>query len=286
MAINIELTDCVAFLGLKNIKTGKIDCGGTAFFLKHTLFPDEDEMFTSATIHGERSAVFAVTAKHNIDLARSGSSAEAVSLRLNSKNGGTIEHSIGFDDWLTLSSGSVDVAVARLEWEDEWDHKVLGSGFLLRESELDAVKHQFGVGEEVCVTGLFSAAPGTNRNQPIARFGHLVAVYSEVKSKIFPSPIRAHLAEIHSIGGLSGSPVFVKIQFDDTYHNKEHPRTISDPYWMLAGIVHGHFDVAEDGINDRERHVKKNYINTGIAVVVPAINVLETLDEALRNLKN
>ena len=65
-----------------------------------------------------------------------------------------------------------------------------------------------GLGDDIFVTGLFTARTGNNRNIPIVRTGIISSMPDE--------PIRdgefecnAYLAELRSIGGISGSPVFV-----------------------------------------------------------------------------
>ncbi len=286
MAINSELTECVAFLGLKNQNTGEIECRGTAFFIKHTFLPEEEDLFTAdptrTTLDTERSACFVVTAYHNIAKARE-TSAEAVILQLNTKQGTVVSLEIEFDDWHFSPASETDVAVARIEWSDDWKHRALGSGFLLVESELEAMHQQFGIGEEICITGLFSSVPGNGSIQPIGRFGHIVGLNSKVKTKLSPKLMDAHLAEVHSIGGLSGSPVFVKIQYDDRDYNKEHPRVISEPYWLVAGLVHGHFDVDEDDLLTTTKSSTRNHVNTGIAVVIPSRNIRNALDIRLRD---
>jgi hypothetical protein len=52
--------------------------------------------------------------------------------------------------------------------------------------------------------------------------------------------------------------------------------------WQFVGLVHGHFDVkdftedvADDGLEDALR--ERNEINTGIAIVIPAQKVLQTI---------
>ena len=107
----------------------------------------------------------------------------------------------------------------------------------------------------------------------------------------------AYLIESRSIGGLSGSPVFV--YFED--HNPTFPTSSSPdigttgtstylpideitikgivPTFYLLGLVHGHWDV-EDLITDSEdmaNEVRRS-VNAGIAMVVPATVVRETLD--------
>ena len=67
---------------------------------------------------------------------------------------------------------------------------------------------EWGVGDEVVVIGLFRNHYGHAKNIPIVRIGNLSALPDEpVKTNW--GYIEAYLVELHSIGGLSGSPVYI-----------------------------------------------------------------------------
>lgn len=87
----------------------------------------------------------------------------------------------------------------------------------------------------------------------------------------------AFLIEARSIGGLSGSPVFVS-----PGGGYVHSFKITDPYtlgrwggsgrhYWLLGLVHGHWDVDASDIDMvMPDKVNAGQINTGIGVVIPA----------------
>jgi hypothetical protein len=89
----------------------------------------------------------------------------------------------------------------------------------------------------------------------------------------------AYLIEARSIGGLSGSPVFITIP-------RRHPIPVSKDQvglvetgetTYLLGLVHGHFDIEnlnEDAVSDIDNG---RGINTGIGVVIPVEKILETI---------
>ena len=66
-----------------------------------------------------------------------------------------------------------------------------------------------GVGDEVFIAGLFTRAIGQARNLPIIRMG-TVAMMPDEKILFHKKMIDAYLIESRSIGGLSGSPVFIR----------------------------------------------------------------------------
>ena len=68
-----------------------------------------------------------------------------------------------------------------------------------------------GVGDEVFLTGLFANHIGQQRNLPIIRVGNIALMPEEPVQHPSLGPIDAYLIEARSIGGLSGSPVFVHL---------------------------------------------------------------------------
>lgn len=87
--------------------------------------------------------------------------------------------------------------------------------------------------------------------------------------------IDAYLVEARSIGGLSGSPVFVMLG--------PHSRVDGNACFVnratigLLGLMHGHFDLPEpleDAVRD---DFSQESVNVGIAIVVPAERIRELL---------
>ena len=73
-----------------------------------------------------------------------------------------------------------------------------------------AERNGIGPGDELFAIGLFSLRVGTQRNIPIVRSGILAAMpYDSEPFTKDGHPYHAYLAEMRSIGGLSGSPVFI-----------------------------------------------------------------------------
>lgn len=133
------------------------------------------------------------------------------------------------------------------------------------------------VGDEIVVIGLFRNHYGRTKNIPIVRVGSLAAIPDEpVKTKW--GFIDAYLIELHSIGGLSGSPVF--IHHPPVIIRKDgQAQVITGPRLNLLGVMQGHFDIPnlrEDAVVDDGAN---GSINTGIGVVVPAHKIIETLNQ-------
>jgi hypothetical protein len=130
---------------------------------------------------------------------------------------------------------------------------------------------EIGLGEETIIVGLFASHHGNARNIPIVRIGNIAAMPEEkVSTEI--GKIDAYLVEARSIGGLSGSPVFVNmgimrdrggvLEVEKRVDGKKTVRAI-----YLLGLMHGHFDD------------KKNSVNMGIGIVVPATKILEVINQ-------
>ncbi len=115
-------------------------------------------------------------------------------------------------------------------------------------------------GMETATVGLFAYHAGASRHTPIVRIGNIAARPSD-RVRTARGPAEAFLIEARSVGGLSGSPVFVR---EETYSGlQRHP---------LLGLVQGHFDWKEEHASDQWQP-----IHTGIAVVTPSSKVLDVL---------
>jgi hypothetical protein len=139
------------------------------------------------------------------------------------------------------------------------------------------VKH-LGVGDEVFITGLFTKITETTRNLPIVRTG-TVALMPGEKIPWRDRYIDAYLIEARSIGGLSGSPVFIRETL--AIHVADHPIIAGrdSGRWVhglgqiyFFGSLIGHWDVPE-GFSPTQAEA----VNMGIAPVVPAQKIREII---------
>ena len=91
--------------------------------------------------------------------------------------------------------------------------------------------------------------------------------------------MEGYLVEIRSVGGLSGSPVFVVL---DPLRRKSAPGDLGARAYVL-GLIHRHWDrrIREDEYVD----ASEERVNQGVAVVVPAAKILEVLNDPLETRK-
>jgi hypothetical protein len=141
-----------------------------------------------------------------------------------------------------------------------------------------------GIGDEVFIAGLFKNAKGMAKNIPIIRIGNVAMMPGE--KILFPNTddpdrlIYANLLESRSIGGLSGSPVFIRqtIQTRWGFSGSGGPvgdaaRFASGPFHFFGSMI-GHWRVPV-GYGELEQEA----MNMGIAPMVPAHKILEILTQ-------
>jgi hypothetical protein len=261
-----DIRKCVVFVGYQ-LANGDYEFAGSAFYIGEGL--------------GKHAvSVALVTARHVIDGIR-GLGLDKVFIRYNAKSGGSKWQSTRLEDWkYHPSDASIDVAFLRMGIPDAYDHLVLPKSVVATPELL--LKNEVGLGDEVFVTGLFKHHTGAQKNVPIVRVGNIAAMQEEkVQSRAF-GLIDAYLIEARSIGGISGSPVFVnlgssrRIGGSTVFYS-------GGPAFLLLGLIHGHYDVDHPLVDALEVDANQGQastakLNSGIAIVVPVQKVLEVLD--------
>lgn len=133
-----------------------------------------------------------------------------------------------------------------------------------------------GIGDEIAVIGLFTGFSGEKRHFPIARIGNLAMIPGERIPLEGFEPMEAYLAEGRSIGGLSGSPVFVRQTVNTSIPNlkgEKIPFAATGQIYFL-GLVHGHWDLPKTF----EKIPQSEAVNMGISIIVPAQKIWEVLN--------
>ncbi len=229
---------------------------GTAFFIGvNPVDPDSNEQWCTV-----------VTALHVIaGIEESGSQ---IFLRINKRGGGFQYLEMPFERWVRPihSDGIVDAAACFFPSESQkiFDYRYVGEEQAATNEQLK--KLHIGVGDAVYMAGLFVNHIGAERNEPIIRSGSVAAIpEDEVLTK--HGLMRSYLIESRSIGGLSGSPVFIEPAI--VYHTEDgkiHARQQRTRASHLLGVMHGHWD-APEGIGP---DVPPNQrVNMGIGIVTP-----------------
>lgn len=274
MSINERVRECVTFLGILD-QTGAFAPYGTGFLAS---WKEQGLIF-----------LYLVTAKHVVDdMARTG---RPLACRLNTRDGGAQFGRIDADDWETHpAEPKCDIAVTNfVAGLDTFDFKAidLHDGLLTDEY---IQKNQIGCADEVFTTGLLTSHFGSTRNVPVVRIGNISCMPDEpvyLGSQLGHQKV--YLVESRSIGGLSGSPVFLR----------------TPPFRIVRGEIvntHGHQQEYALGVNiglfetkahgdrvptDTAAHRQHflDIMSAGISVVVPMQRVVEIVRDC-RNLKS
>jgi hypothetical protein len=269
MRVDKRIPKTVCYIGYRR-RDRTVKIGGTAFFA--------DSGVTNAIVGG-----LVVTAKHVIEGIRAEVPGDPVTLWINHEHDGMTAVDTNPDRWIFHPTDpSVDAAV----YEDplpleEWDHHVILKAAFASDDFLQ--RFHVGVGDELYFPGLFIWHTGRTRLSPIVRQGTIAGMPEDPIQSGF-GPMEAFLAEVRSIGGLSGSPVFIhkspwryppEISDDDEasaayfkYTSHENPNPES-----LIGLVHGHFDEKGKIVDT----LTSLAVNTGISVIVPIRRVREVV---------
>lgn len=254
-----KMRESVAFLSAER---NGVTYAGTAFFTAH-----ED----SAGFH---LPVFLVTAKHVLR-DEHGKYFEDIQMRINRVKNDPVEIPIH----LTFSGegknvyfhpdSTVDLAVMpifdnKIGW---YDITPIPFGiFAMKKLYSDGT---INVGDEVFYTGLFIHYRGEHRNIPIMRFGRIALLPTE-PIQIDNEKRDLILIETVSIGGHSGSPVFV---------NKPLPDVIPTQYVpIFVGVLSGSFQESSDIVFVDMIKVPKAQTSSGISGIVPSTLLIELID--------
>src|ERR1700688_1199535 len=221
---------------------------------------------------------YAVTTAHALDeIARHNH--HTVLLRANGVNGHLVTVEIPIKDWVRHSDSSVDLAVYRISLKESG---IDGGCFFVKPDTIAipgaTTFNGVSLGDDLFFPGLFWPHKGEEKNTPIIRAGMLSAMPEEkVQAELGPGNqklIDAYLVETRSIGGLSGSPVFFYFDGGLTRYGK-----VVSPkaHFFLLGVVQGHYD-AQVSLDDSVFDDRKEKVNMGVGIVIPATKLLEMLE--------
>lgn len=258
MIVPDEIRKCVGFVGYAGT-SGKASLAGTAFFLSRSAFEDD----------GVGPAfVYLVTAKHVIDKITS-KGIDEILIRLNQTGGPARWTRSHISQWhFHPTDKSVDVAVLTIQNLEGLDCALFS---LKSAATAQIIQHEgIGLGDEIFMAGLFVSHYGKKRNIPIVRVGNIAAMPEEKIESQF-GPIDGYLVEVRSLGGLSGSPVFVHLGL---FRHKDGELLASlnpEGRFFFLGLMQGHWPT-----DDAEA---KQRVNTGIGIVVPADKILEVINQ-------
>lgn len=256
MRVDPAVRKCVVFIGY--VENGKTHLKGTAFLSEF-----------------DATRRLLVTAGHIINGIRHFAPKADVSIWFNHDTKGIQRIDTDPGDWLVGAPDDpmIDVAVYRSPVPCfDWDHYFVPQETFV--SDQFVREYMIDVGDDLYFPGLFAFHHGRERLRPIVRQGTIAAMPEEtVRTKL--GRVKAYLAEVRSIGGLSGSPVWFHKDLLRVPHGATdeefaawqakfgHSGEIPEGFF---GMVIGHFDTEEVPTD----WVGYEALNMGICLIVPA----------------
>lgn len=256
----------VVFLGVEGTN-GRFTPLGTGFL---GAVPYEDMHYT-----------FLVTAQHVVDDCL-GEDRDRFSVRINRHDGRaqTVHVMRNGSTHISHNDRSIDVVVYAMDLDQSvFDFTVvpLSSDILKRQRAETWVP---GPGDEISVVGLYTSHYGELKNIPVIRIGHIAAMPEE-KVMTHRGYVSGYLTEVHSIGGLSGSPVLLNVP--DIKVENGHLKTLSHRSYQVLGVMIGYhtteskddeivvpqFQGPFEGEKEQDDSGPKEERRTGFGVVIP-----------------
>lgn len=199
---------------------------------------------------------YVVTARHVVDRLYGASEWLAV----NTKSGGVTAFHIPYDNWHFHEESDIAIAAAKMPKGSL--HKYIAQERFISEQRIN--DDGIGPGDDIFLVGRLITSAGKQKNTPSVRFGHVAMMPLETVRHRHYGDMYAFQCEIKSIGGYSGSPVFVYIPPMSIRPGSDKMKLgWTGPY--LLGVDWGHTD-------------EKNW-NTGITHVAPAWDIASLLDQ-------
>jgi hypothetical protein len=261
-----DLLTCPVFLGGQDTEK-RLHYRATAFLI------------STPTKTSENGARYLVTARHNVLKAQR--EYGNVYIRINTPDGAAIDHPIK-GAWEYPDDDAVDIAAIPFAPPFKYAASPIPARWFLSDEVVD--QRKVGIGEELVIVGLFSKHVGASRNLPIVRSGNIASMPQELLiDDASGDEFRAYLAEVRSIGGLSGSPVFVALNPFVRMHEEVGVFDGGGPddepdieAFYLLGLVRGHWNTSmESDFGESE----SDRLNTGIAMVTPITEILPLLEK-------
>jgi|ERR1017187_1280103 hypothetical protein len=263
MIVPDEIRKCVAFIGFQ-MADNSFRMAGSAFFIGR------------GEEGGNAKQVYLTTACHVIDGIK-GKGIVKVHIRMNHTAGNAVWIETNIADWFSHPTDkSIDIAILPCRIPPEFDHRVIPFSMCATEEKIKT--NEVGLGDEVFVTGLFRHHHGNRRNVPIVRIGNIACLVEEKISTNNYGEIDAYLIECRSIGGLSGSPVFLNLGFV-RHIQGQIKYAQGGAILLLFGLIHGHYDSKVNIVDEvhQDDLLTPERVNTGIAIVVPFQRIEEVI---------
>lgn len=259
--VNDDILDCVIYLypSVADADVGR-HIGGSGFLVG----------IPAKTVPG--NFIYAVTNRHVIE----GGSA---CIRLNTMTGAKDTRDYDERHWTFHPDGD-DLAVCTMPAMEAsiYKYRHVPSEILLTKER--ATELNIGPGDDVNVVGRFINHEGRQRNLPTMRFGNIAQMpwepIQQIRVSGEPFDQESWLVEARSIGGYSGSPVFVEI---NPLWDRLNGYKMERGWRYLLGVDWGHINSWEPVRTPNDPHpIFRVRGNTGMMAVVPSWKLIDLLN--------
>jgi hypothetical protein len=215
--IHDELLDCVVYLYRTRAEAERGEsAGGSGFFCAYT-----SQVVPSAYF------IFSVSNKHVV------ADAGASVIRINKHGGGVDIFELEPDQWFFTAQNDLAIVPIALDLEIH-RVKALPLDDCLTKSAVES--YDIGPGDEVFMIGRFIKHDGRLTNTPSVRFGNLSMMVDQIDHPTYGTQ-ESFAVETRSMGGYSGSPVFV---YPSPWNMNRGNIQIGNTKVFLLGIDWGH----------------------------------------------
>jgi hypothetical protein len=235
--------------------------GGCGFFL---LVPFE---------RAKRNHLIAVTNRHVINHG-------GCTLRINTKDGKCFPVDSNERDWFNHPAGD-DVSILLVDFPIKFE--CMGIEYQKDQFITQGKIQEFdiGPGEDVFTVGRFVSHEGKQQNTPVVRFGNIAQMPIEPIKQDHGFLQESYLVEGRSVGGYSGSPVFMYIPSFAARPDKG--KQVSSNFYgpWLLGVNWGHLNDWKP-VCDKEGEptgTMKVPQNSGMMGVVPIWKLIEMIED-------
>jgi hypothetical protein len=226
----------------------------------------------SKSLH-ERHFVYVVTNRHAIRNCKN------PVIRFNTKQGGLGILTTGNEDW-QFHDNCDDLAAISIDLRAPYTYQFLPESLFLTKELVE--QYDIGPGDDVFFVGRFVDHEGKQKNWPALRFGHISMMpWEPIPQEGSGILQESFVVEGRSIGGFSGSPVFVSIPPLTERPGMGTLELVRYGPWLM-GIDWGHLNVCEAVLDAVGKpHPDKLFVkaNSGMSCVVPAWKLRELLDQ-------
>jgi hypothetical protein len=262
-----QMLDCVFYLypSLSAAEAGE-QFGGCGFFL---TFPFE---------RAKQNHLYAVTNRHVI-------SGGSNTLRINAVDGRCFSIDSDERKWFNHPDGD-DISVLLVDFPIAFECRTVTFSVDSFVTSEKTQEFDIGIGDDVFTVGRFVNHEGKQKNTPVVRFGNISQMPLEAIMQQDGHHLQeSYLVEARSVGGYSGSPVFVYIPSFAT-RPKTGKQVSSASYgpWLL-GIVWGHLNDWKPVCDAQGRPLDRPHPesmqvgqNSGMMGVVPIWKLIELLN--------